>query len=289
LTELGRRAEIACLQRAKPNPICCAVCRAFTLIELLVVIAIIAILAALLLPALAGARQHAHRTHCLNQQKQLVLAWTLYSGDNRESLVPNGSGQPRSSGPCLWVSGDWHMYQPAFIDPQHRISPKLALFAPCIASAATYKCPADKSYLLVGGKRVPKIRSYSMNGYVGTRTTSIDGPVQLTSRYRLFCKTADLGLASASEVFVFQEVHPANICAPAFAVNLAQDVFFHYPSSLHKQGGVLVFADGHAEGHRWTDARTRKRSGPTEIVRHSDASPNKADLQWLRSRTSVRE
>ena len=73
-----------------------AACAAFTLIELLVVIAIIAILAALLLPALARARNHASKVSCLNRLKQWDLAVMMYKDDNddsipRESFIPGGT------------------------------------------------------------------------------------------------------------------------------------------------------------------------------------------------------
>jgi hypothetical protein len=261
------------------------------LIELLVVIAMIALLAAMLLPALASAKMEAWRIQCLNNEKQLILAWTLYPADNREFLVLNG-GDPAitSAQPHLWVYGGNHGDPQTLTNVQYLVGASYALFAGTLPSTLSYKCPADRSTWPVWGstgKWMMELRSYSMNCYMGTPPANVMSPITLNSLYRVYLKTSQLAQASPANRFVFMDVNPASICTPAFGVDMNQQVIIHYPSSLHRSLGVVAFADAHIESHKWLDPRTKVGlPGGGGYLLHGVSSPNNVDLAWICDRTT---
>ncbi|HYT59410.1 MAG TPA: type II secretion system protein [Haliangiales bacterium] len=267
----------------------------FTVVELLVVMAIIVILAGLLLPAITKAKGQARLSGCLNNQRQLLLAWNLYDGDNSEAAVANGHGvvnspvslssvASESRSRKFWVPGDDHFYYPALTNAHLLTDPRYALFGSYLGSSALYKCPEDKGTIKIPGVgNVPHVRSYSMNQYVGWSL----GQAELNPNYRTFLKTSDM--RAPANIFVFQDVHPDNICFPAFVVRLPDEPeqFYHYPSSLHRGRGVVAMGDGHTETHRWLDPRTTPPA-TGGILAHWNDSPGNPDLAWIRERTSYR-
>lgn len=268
--------------------------RAFTLIELLVVIAIITILAALLLPALAIAKTEAMRVRCVNNQREMVMAWSMYSGDNREVLILNGGDADTISTVAhLWVYGGNHGDPETLTNVQYLIGPTYALMAGNQPTAALYKCPADLSTWNVSetkGVKVFEIRSYSMNSYMGAAGTNLIDPLAQTPGYRVYMKCSQLAADSPANRFVFMDVNPASICTPGFGVDMTAETFIHYPSDMHRSRGVVSFADGHVETHKWLDPRTTIGVPPgNEFIPHDVASPGNQDLVWITQRTSSKQ
>jgi prepilin-type N-terminal cleavage/methylation domain-containing protein len=268
---------------------------AFTLLELLVVIAIIAVLAALLLPTMSSAKMQAWRIQCVNNEKQLTLAWTIYSGDNDERLAANGGDSViTSTNAHLWVHGGNHGSPDTLTNTLYLKGTAYALFATIISTERIYKCPADRSTWPLWSSRliyVPEERSYSMNSYVGTTTANALTPLNVnSSTYKVYLKTSQLAADSPANHFIFTDVNPASICTPGFGMDMTLSSWIHYPSDMHRQRGVLSFGDGHVESHRWVDARTRLHlAGGTAYIPHGTYSSNNPDLIWLGERTTSKK
>ena len=129
-----------------------------------------------------------------------------------------------------------------------------------------------------------------MNSYVGTTAANALQPISLNPAYKVYLKSSQFGAASPDNRFVFMDVNPASICTPAFGVDMSLQNWIHFPSDLHRRGGVLAYADGHVEHHLWEDPRTMLHlEGGQAYIPHGIASPNNPDLNWIGELTTSKK
>jgi prepilin-type N-terminal cleavage/methylation domain-containing protein/prepilin-type processing-associated H-X9-DG protein len=268
---------------------------AFTLIELLVVIAIIAILAAMLLPTLAKAKSQGQLTVCLNNGRQLGLAWQMFPGDNNDYLPGNIAGAPDND-PTLasltWVLGQLD-YSSASYNTNTAFITQAQLGPYVAGSLGVFKCPADYSTVTIGGAQYPRTRSISMDGYMGNFPPQ--EKLYTTDGYDYYTKTKDI--VHPANRFVFLDEHPDSINDGFFAIEMSgydpraplDWVLDNIPASYHNGAGGLSFADGHSEVHKWVDARTRLPITGVSFAAEgvfSRPSPGNLDVEWLQERAS---
>jgi len=268
--------------------------KAFTLIELLVVIAIIAILAALLLPALAKAKQAGSSAACLNNNRQLMIAWNMFSSDQE--------------GRTIYASA-W--YFPGFVYPENLKYEPTADFAWCATqpiggklkdwlelsvlfpytgkSRDVFHCPEDKYYGVSKQEGWPeRVRSYSMNIYAGGWS---GWPFMNDQMWKVYRHQSDF--RDPSKRFVLLDMNDKSINAGNYRVDMSgwpnkpNQYRFRtdWPASWHNNGCTFSFADGHAERKRWLHEDTITiTTNPQD--RNVIASPGNPDIAWMQERAT---
>jgi len=266
---------------------------AFALSDLITTLAVVLILIILQLPSAATTRGKGRSASCLNNHRQLVRAWQLYADANGGRLVGNldgGGGGTLANSNLTWVLGwfDFSGGLPAGASTNTRYLTIYSPLAPYLnRQAAVFKCPADTS-LSLGRRGVPRVRSVSMNGYLGERA----GP--FTPGYYQFRKISEIIKPNPSQAFVFIDEREDSINDGVLSIDMnghdpiapGSYTIVDYPADWHNRGANLSFVDGHTETWRWRDALTMPAHRPGQLIPLEVASPNNLDVARIQAAAS---
>jgi len=242
----------------------------FSLIELLVVVAIVGILAALLLPALDSGRLKSKRIGCQSNLRQLALSVQMYSADNEGKLPENLPGGDTAN---IWVRGDLK-HAP---DATNQVLITQGKLFPYATHASIYRCPADPSQVC----GVPRVRSYSMNGWAGGRYMDT---ASSNAKFRTFMRESELAAAGPANIWLIQDEHEASIDDAWFLVTMDDShPFASFPATRHAQAYASNFGDGHVQLTRLRDPESQQFGQDQEHF-----SAHNTDWIQLKQMTTVR-
>jgi prepilin-type processing-associated H-X9-DG protein len=213
----------------------------------------------MLLPALAAAKNRAKSTQCLNNTKQLTLAWSMYANDANDRLVNNHGNGNQDAGRYAWITagsklgyGSWNGSARAELSSLAMTSAWAILNGSLYAynnNAGIYHCPADLARD-ASPTPVQRNRSYSISCGMNWANDNADVNPANGSFFRL---TA-IQNPNPVNASVFIDVSANSIDNNEFPCYNAGEGTYQYwklPTSRHSDGGMLSFADGHSEYWKW--------------------------------------
>ena len=267
----------------------------------------------MLLPALSKAKQRAQGVLCLGNGKQMLLAMTMYTGDNHDFFPPNPDDGNTDPG-YNWCSGSAGIGQSEEFDPDVLKDPNLSLLIVYMgANPNVFRCPADlRQGIYQGtnsslkGQVVPAARTFSMsqavgtidpvfaatvpgNGHGGVPTLPVNGRwLNGTAGnhfsdqpWHTFGKASDNHAPGPSRLWVLVDEDAHGLNDAAFAFDMANPFWNDAPGTYHNLGCGFHFADGHSETHRWL-YRAEKIAGS-----NATNPLDQQDWQWMAERTSA--
>jgi hypothetical protein len=270
---------------------------AFSLPDLLGTLAAIGLLGLLLFPLLGRATSNSKSWLCMNNLRQLTLAWRTYAQENRDVLVAAQSvSPPINLNRPIWINGglNFSSNNASNWDPNQGIT-KSPLWPYCALQTNLFRCPADLSMLAVAGQLLPRVRSYSMNTAFGKGEFLDTAGNANQTVWRLYTVLTDI--VKPAQTFVFTDEHPDSMndavlmvaCTGADQPGAARIIDF--PASYHDNASCCFsFSDGHAEMHKWLGTKIKPPVffDDYAIQLNVPAGDSQPDIKWLADNTTVK-
>jgi prepilin-type N-terminal cleavage/methylation domain-containing protein/prepilin-type processing-associated H-X9-DG protein len=236
----------------------------FTLIELLVVIAIIAVLMAILMPAMHRAKEQGQRAACLNNVKNLQLAWLIYADDNDDKIVCGDAGEYGvRKGEIFWVQKDWVANNPTGLTPAQRIDAirKGGLY-PYTKTEKVYRCPQGvkgetRTYSVADSMNC---KGWDARRVMMTKKSAIKNP---TTRI-VFLDDGGEGFAHMG----------------GWTTYATEEMWWDPPPVRHGNGTNFSYVDGHIDYHKWEDDRTIAWGKRVPPAANSPTQAGSVDIKW---------
>jgi prepilin-type N-terminal cleavage/methylation domain-containing protein/prepilin-type processing-associated H-X9-DG protein len=240
--------------------------RGFTLIELLVVIAIIAILMAILIPTLNKAKEQGKRAACLNNLRQLGLAWIMYADENDDRIINGEAYWAPGSAPAApvptsgihqgeqwWVGNDCaqnYMYEAEQRPEQVQLDAiRVGALFPYVKSEPLYQCPTG----IRGEMRTYSIVD-SMNGLRRDGTYVGDVGARVGRTVLWVKKRGEISVPGPSRRLVFLD--EGRVTPDSYATHYQADRWWDPPHVRHGEGTNISFADGSVDYWKWKGKNT---------------------------------